>query len=360
MQVGILTFSAAHNFGASLQCYGLYSTLEELGHDVTLIDYCPKYLAAYKPEFGWRQFASRHFKTFPVRWNRYRYWKKIYEGYEKFKIDNLRLTDTIHDKVELEKVVMDFDYVVIGSDQIWNPQFNDFDSSWFADFKCGTVRSIAYAASAGNPDNLRLMPNYKCLLKNFSVISVRESNLARALRDLANLDKIPVVLDPSLLADVSTWNKWDRSVERGGYIVTYQARESDDVFRVAENISEQLGGARIVPLDFYGNVTAKGYTTRIADPTDFISLIRNARCVITTSFHGTAFSIILKTPFYTLSLNDGADNRSEELLKSVGLENRMIEASETPIFSDINFTAAHYKLDILRQESLQFLKSALK
>ena len=42
MKIGILTFHWATNYGAILQCYALQTYLENLGHDVEVIDYKPK------------------------------------------------------------------------------------------------------------------------------------------------------------------------------------------------------------------------------------------------------------------------------------------------------------------------------
>ena len=44
MKIGILTFHAAHNYGAVLQCYALKEYLQSLGHEVTIIDYRQEYL----------------------------------------------------------------------------------------------------------------------------------------------------------------------------------------------------------------------------------------------------------------------------------------------------------------------------
>lgn len=358
MKIGILTYSAAHNFGAILQCYGLYHTVKSLGHEVEVIDYRPQYLSTYEPKFGIRQVINRHIKSLSERWRQYRYWREVYDGYNNFKSEEMVMSEPVYNPDELRTVIQQFDIVIVGSDQIWNPQFNGNDNAWFGDLNATSVKWISYAASAGNPQNIERFQDLHNLLNNFSSISVRERELADILKNYTG-EVYPTVIDPSLLSDISCWGKWIKPVEKGEYIVTYQARESDDTFRIANAISRQLGNIRIIPLDFYGNVSEHGYATRITDPQGFISLIKNARCVVTTSFHGTAFSIILKTPFYTLRLNDGADNRSENLLKSLDLESRMIAASETPIFSEIDFDSPHFKLNALRENSLRFLKKAL-
>ena len=39
MKVGILTFHNAHNYGASLQAYALKMCIQQMGHDVTIVNY---------------------------------------------------------------------------------------------------------------------------------------------------------------------------------------------------------------------------------------------------------------------------------------------------------------------------------
>lgn len=360
MKVGILTFSSAHNFGAILQCYGLFKTLEDIGHDVEVIDYCPDYLASYKPTFGWRQYINRHILSFPQRYSTYKYWRRIYDGYESFKKHNLKLSRQIKSVTEIKIISDRYDVIIVGSDQIWNEKFNGKENVWYGE-GIKHKRLIAYAASAGNINLwLKNENKLKSLLPNFDFISARECELAEAIKKLVDGSHyIPTVLDPSLLVDKKHWYKWQNRIEGSNYIVIYQARESDDVFRIAEDIRKQINCDKLIPLDFYGNVQRLGYNSSIVCPEDFISLISNAKCVVTTSFHGTAFSIILKTPFYTLRLNDGADGRSEYILEKTGLSDRMVEANSTPIFSIPDFDEAELHLKKLRKESLEFLKSAL-
>ena len=72
----------------------------------------------------------------------------------------------------------------------------------------------------------------------------------------------------------------------------------------------------------YFNSFKKLYDT---GPKDFISLINNAKFVITSSSHGTAFSIILQKPFFAL---DGAtDRRISNILGLTDLSDRAVDAN---------------------------------
>ncbi len=362
MKIGILTFSSAFNFGAVLQCYGLYDTLCSLGHDVRIIDYRPKYLKTYKPTFGIRQFINWRLWLLPSKWRTYRYWRKRYDLYDRFECHEMRLTSLCSTNDDIRNVVRDLDYVVVGSDQVWNSRFNGMDEAWYGTLKSGHEKWITYAASVGKSEvNPAEVETIMKALDNFDAISVREDTLKETIEKKIKGDvKISTVLDPSLLVLPDVWVIWWYAVVMGDYNLTYQARECDDVFRVARELSKQMNGAKIIPVDFFDNVKKNQLETMVVGPKGFISLVKNARCVVTTSFHGTAFSIINKTPFYTLRLDDGADDRVENLLHYLKLDGRLIAKDSHPELEPVDFQKSHSILDELREQSLKYLKSALQ
>lgn len=357
MKVGILTFNSAHNFGAVLQCYSLYKTLVSLGHDTYVIDYRPKYLASYKPVFGIRDVFNRNIISLPKRFYKYKYWRKIYDSYVSFEKTYMKLTRSCYNQNDIKLISSDFDYIILGSDQIWNTKYNCNDSIWYG--IDNNVKQITYAASAGSCDfTLKEIDIFKNKLNVFDAISVREDNLRISLQEFYR-KKIETVLDPSLIGSKSIWELWYKPIIKKDYILLYQARQSDDIFRIAKILSNQMGNIDIIPVDFYGNVEKNGYSTYVASPQEFVSLIHNAKCIVTTSYHGTAFSILNQKNFYCLKLYDGADERTEYLLKQLNLSNRMIDYSCSPTFEEIDYTEVNIKLDSLKQDSLKYLKNTI-
>ena len=69
MKILTITCHDVYNFGASLQAYALQHYLEELGHEVEIINYRPGYL--YK-KYDWKSFTSKKFDKlnsfFVTRW----------------------------------------------------------------------------------------------------------------------------------------------------------------------------------------------------------------------------------------------------------------------------------------------------
>ena len=93
---------------------------------------------------------------------------------------------------------------------------------------------------------------------------------------------------------------------------------------------------------------------------DFLSLIYNAKYVITNSFHGTIFSILFEKNFYTVKIN-GVNSRIENILNITELNNRCIEnVSEIDLKEKIDFKNAKDKIEKEREYSQEFLRNVLK
>lgn len=362
MKIGILTFHCAHNYGAVLQCYATQEFLRSQGYEVEVINYCPRYLLDPYKLFFKRRVVSKNpiqllkrliveILLFPYRYRRFK-------GFEKFIHNCLRIGKV----VTRESLPSNCDAYIIGSDQVWNPKItHGFDPIYFADFpfEKGNKKFISYAASMESKAlNNEQIEFYKTALNNFDSLSVRESQLQKLLQPLTS-KKIYQVLDPTLMVPTHVWDNLssDKSnVEK--YVVVYQIRIVPNTMRIAENIASQIG-AKVKVLVASVRYKAGEGTDQTATPEDFVDTIRNAVCVVTTSFHGTAFSVIFNRPFYTIKLNDGADTRSMSLLDSLGLEERLIEINDTPKFSPIDYSLANQKLEQLRKESEDYLLNSL-
>jgi hypothetical protein len=96
-------------------------------------------------------------------------------------------------------------------------------------------------------------------------------------------------------------------------------------------------------------------------------LLEKAAFVLTNSFHGTAFSIIYRVPFWVpynqgLPPEKALHSRIVTLLKTLGLEHRLLVAeSALPGKSmlDMDFQEAEAILDREKKKSIGFLRKAL-
>lgn len=352
MKIGILTFHCAYNFGAMLQAYALQETLKSLGHSVEIINYRPDYLETKKPDITWRSFVSRNPFAIKAKIQSTLNAKAYYKAYNDFENQYFNLSDI--------SVPTHYDRVILGSDQIWNRIYNGNDSIWYGGLPTGITcdKIITYAASAGDATESEL--DRDAIVKNskrFSSILVREEALCQQLASL-NIPSMKVV-DPTLIANDSVWNEWQHKIFGEKYIIVYQGRSDDKIISIAKRLAYQKK-CQVITVDQYPNSFDSGLLHVNISPREFVEAVRHAECVVTSSFHGTAISIITSTPFYTIRMNDGADNRSIDLLNSLGLQSRMIDKNSSPIYSKVDFTSAKSVLSTLREESLDLLINSLK
>lgn len=363
MKIGILTFHCAHNYGAVLQCYALQEFLKVVGHDVEVIDYRPDYLLRPYSLFKSNRVICRN----PIRMSKNIVWEMIllYYRYKR----HSRFNSFIKNKLNLSKRVEDnkipdiYDAYIIGSDQVWNSGITQgFDKIHFAffPFPKKEKKYLSYAVSMGDthlsPEKEEYM---KIALKNFDYLSVRECDMVNLLQPFV---KTPItqVVDPTLLINTSIWEKLIHNPNiKNKYVLVYQVRINEQTLKIAQQIANQIGG---IVIETVPHINWNCYKNKYqsASPETFLSLIKHAACVVTSSFHGTAFSIIFNRPFYTIYLNDGKDSRSCSLLEAVELKNRIITLDEVPTFESINFQKVNSKLEDLRKQSKEFLNSALQ
>ena len=97
------------------------------------------------------------------------------------------------------------------------------------------------------------------------------------------------------------------------------------VYEMAEEIALELD-AEII--EVASNVEDRKYkyqTIFIASPEEFLGWIKDASFVLTTSFHGVAFSLIYQKSFIAIKQNKLSDLRIQSLLTQIGMLSRFID-----------------------------------
>lgn len=359
MKIGILTFHSAPNYGAMLQCYALQEVLKTMGHDVEVIDYRLDYrLRPYRLPNAQRFNPLSILKRIALKILTFRDRKILNKKFESF----LRTYLVLSDRVDRNFIPNGYDVYIMGSDQIWNPKITQgFDSVFFGCFwfPKEDKKYISYAASM---ERTELSEGEKefCskVLDNFNAISVREKVLADLLQPLT-ARKVEVVLDPTLLLDKQVWSKIARHPKiKKKYVLVYQVRNGVNTMQIAKKVAEQINAIviQVTGSSPYHNRRKLQHES----PTQFLGLIQHAACVVTTSFHGTAFSMIFNRPFYYVESADGHDSRAKSLLSGVGLEERIIQVNDSPIFNRTDYDMVNDKLTEWRIQSLKFLEQNIQ
>ena len=245
---------------------------------------------------------------------------------------------------------------VTGSDQVWNP--NVFGRCYSLLFS--NRPKFSYAASmAVDKIDSSTFDIYKTALSGYEMISVRE----RKAQQLLSFDKSSkLVLDPVFLISKREWEKIASSrIIAEKYCFTYFLGDSISSRKEVEKFSNS-SGLKIVNIPYLMNTYRKcdskygDYRLSNIGPKDFLSLIVNAECVFTDSFHAICFSFIFKKDFYVFKRESKSDmnTRITDILFTLGLEERYI--SKIQDFCKIDYSGPRPIFDKVHKETSCFLK----
>ena len=360
MKIGIITFHAVHNFGAVLQAYGLQEYLINMGHDAFIIDYRPEYLQERYKCISFNRvmenkgltrlkFFIRELLVYPVR-------KRRKAFFDRFVHRMLRL----HSFNDLP-VNNDFDVFFFGSDQIWNPMIcKGFDSVFFGCFPgASNKKLVAYAGSLGSLKNFNEQQKITFLekLKPFSAISCREKEPADFIETELGRT-IATVLDPVLLAGRSVFEKIATTIRKTGYLLLFTLGNNDKTSEIAYKIAKEKG-LDVVEIVSYQISLTKCSAKQAVSVQDFLGYIRYADFVVTSSFHGTALSVLFGKELYYVPDDPRTGERSMNLLQTLGISERVWSNMASCNPEPINYRSVFARLDAEREKSVGFIGSAL-
>lgn len=360
MKTGILTFHRTTNYGAALQAYALKKKLTDMGVQAEIIDYRNMNIYSYSdPSF----FKGLALKTRIGKVLRYPYNKAIYTRFVAFWEKWMKLSQICATPEELRQVEKTYDAVICGSDQVWNPRaiFKDFDAFLLGTADC---KKIAYAASAGNVSLWEpYLKTYWKLLHRFDAISVREQDMRLPTERLSQKN-VEVVLDPTLLLSQSDWCEveepaFGEQLPSNGYILVYFLGKNPAVVQAVQELHKRTG----LPVVSLGRkVNGVKAIRPIAGPSEFLTLFHHASYVLTSSFHGTVFSIQYQKPFLVFG-NGTYNSRMNTLLDALGLKERMMGSEVASVTERINSTIHWEQVQLChmqeKKRSLAFLQKAL-
>lgn len=358
MKIGIITFHFPFNYGAALQAYAMQAHLSNMGHEAYIIDYAPEYhTKQYSRGRTWKSCFHPPFWQSPIR-----VFFKLFDDLDKKRAANFdRFSNKYFSLYPFseDSDFSEFDCILLGSDQIWSQEHtnNRFDGPYYGDgFKC---RVFSYAASNRTTSlNDFEKETYTSKLKQLSHIGVREQILKDLLQPLTE-KKIVLTVDPTILAgqEVFCPIQLNRQIE-GKYVLLYQIPYYPEIFKMAKKYADSIN-AKLISLVDRPNPRYRKCADLTAGPEEFLSYFKYAECVFTTSFHGTAFSIIYNKDFYSIKQNTSADIRIDSILGQLGLRERFIDISDQPAVKHINYELVTPIVREIRKSSENFLLAAI-
>lgn len=374
MKVGILTHPLETNYGGLLQAYALQTVIRRMGHDVYTIDRHNKGARSNLPRhiLG---LIKRYFRRYVQRnpnvstsWNAYLTMKEkdiLGKNTWKFVQKNIKITNRVwsHELKDIDEKYQ-FDAYVVGSDQIWLP---NYCPNSFLDFvKRDNVIKCSYAASCSCASwSPELTDACRPLARSFKGLSVREIDLIEFCRKEFGC-AAQHVLDPTLLLDKEDYlTVVDKNIKGDDIIFSYILDDTQEKRSLVEKVSKHYGvGVAWVNAErpYYKRNDVNINECIFPSVDNWINNLNNAKFVITDSFHGMAMSIVFKKPFIVIANKKRGLSRFESMLGLFGLESRLIlnvnDFTEEHLLA-INYDNVYDIIKSKRKESIEFLNTML-
>jgi len=361
MKIGTISYNIHCNFtnyGSALQTWALNQIIKKLNYDPVLIDYCPDILLnknplnPYKNMWDTDETSLKMVQlSMPAIISNY---YKFEEFYTKQFVRSSPFTSNNFDKTK--EIV---DGYVCGSDTIFCPDEFGIDDGYYANYNCMQKKSIAYAASFGDPHfNETTLPILNNRLNNFKAIGLRENNM---LDYVKTHTQVPVqkVLDPTLLLESSDYEKiCSKNSITEKYLLLYSRRYNKSMETFAEQLAKE-NNWKIIEISLRATNAKKGHIMRYdAGVEEFLSLVKNAQYIVTNSFHGMIFSVQFKRPFVIFS-REQCGTKITELLELFGLRNRQLIDQNESFLENIDYSEVHNRIAMEKNKSIAFLKNSL-
>lgn len=352
MNVGILTFHYALNYGAVLQAYGLQLAIRGMGADAFILDYRSPAILSHNRPLG--ILRGRFFSVMTMRWN-----------FSSFVRKHLKLTRRLETITDLEQEAQKFDAIIVGSDQVWNTVITKgADPAYYLNLRGGFKR-IAYAACFGQKDQPEKdLPYVGELLQKFHHLSVRNETCRDMVFRISS--RTPeIVVDPVFLYDFHEFSKCVPGCQRP-YILIHSIWDRPDQMRILNEIAKDahdfLGYPRVA-LSHVRDFKPAERQVRNAGPDVCHRLFNNAAFIITDSFHAAMFAVKYRKPFIAVANNEKGF-RIADCLHRWGIGDRLVH--ELPanglknlIINPIDYDSVYGRLDAEISSSRDYLNRAL-
>ena len=358
-KIGIVTFHCVENYGALLQAIALKSFIERnITKDVYVIDYKQKdVVEPYKILYPLTKYKSLTKKILIL----------LYLTIQLPFIIKKKFVFQIARRKELSLITKNkikyLDYIVCGSDQIWNPNITGgIDKHYYGIFDEFKGKKIIYAASDGDELSIDQINEIKIYFTKNEYISVREQTLYNKLVNSINYNILDIVVDPVFLLEKEIWNQKAVPPNDTNYILIYKLEDNEEILTDADFISKKTNNKKIIEIVYnisFKRIYLYKHKYRIAiSPREFIGYFIKADYVLTNSFHGTAFSIIFEKNFFSYKLKK-RQSRITDLLSILNLEDRYVKSAKKLWEENVDYDKVKPLLNNIKNKSIKYLMSAL-
>lgn len=290
------------NFGAVLTAYALNRAINGLGYHAQNIDYVPDFFWVSKeaPNPRFDDFRQRH----------------------------LPMTRRIRAGEDLRFLNGQFAHFVVGSDQVWRPEFmREETEAFLLGFAAPSKNILSYAASFGT-DELALDPDereeWRLRLRRFDHVTVREDSGVALCAGLGIAAR--QVADPVFLLRRADWEALASEHAPNGQ------RGTDDIvcYTIDPTLKDAIEDFVRVHADAFGTPRVLDISWNTSVP-EWLWQMSHARFIVTDSFHASCFALIFGRPFVCVNPHVKTQTRMESLFASFGVGGRLFSS-----FADVS------------------------
>lgn len=372
MRIGILTLPLHVNYGGILQAYALQTVLERMGHEVVVINRPQEGKPAFVRSLVY--YVRRLFRYYVLR--RKDTSVKWVEGALKYYKARLPILEFINKRIHnrfvssmAELRESEFDAIVVGSDQVWRKAyFQDIEDAYLRFAEHWNVRRVAYSASFGkdNVDEYTAEEklNVARLLRQFERVSVRETSGIILCRKEFGIEA-ELMIDPTMLLGADDYRDMIESrgeVKFDGDFFNYILDETAAIGETIGEIERRNGWKSFSVYGCAGALYGNLCDSELQPVEVWLQAFRDAKAVLTDSFHACVFSIVFNKPFLVFGNKGRGLSRFESLLAMTGQSERLVSSKEDALAKIRLLTVKPNALDVIeekKQAALEFL-SVLK
>ncbi len=357
-EIGIVTHYGVHNHGAQLQLFALMNVLRENGYTAKALQ--------FEKDYRYMSIEAKNkysisLKSIPF------YLKYLFSKGLKKTLFNIRkkvIFDNFRDKNKiLGELYSEFknDLIIVGSDEVFSVETGLTDAFWGNNSMCKNI--ISYAGSFG-PTTIEEIQEKKLddyittAIKNFSSIAVRDRNSKKIIEFFSDT-QATLTCDPVILYGYKKEISMQKRKIEEDYILLYSYdnnMNSCEDIELVKTVAKKLN-LPVYSIGFYHKWCDKNIN---ADPIELLGYFKNAKYIITDTFHGTVLSLITESNFATKLR--GNSNKLHNLLSEYKLENRIFTSSEECkkiLLQEVKYNDVNKILEDNRTNSKKYLLSEI-
>jgi len=375
-KIGIATVHTGFNYGSALQAYASKVILNELGYQGINISLKGSFIRGrdvrIKKIVAMAIRLLRQPYNIKKRINVYSdnisksYSEQSKELFKTFRLKKIHPYYYTWNQLKRLAKSDDFKAFLCGSDQIWNAEAIYVDPQYYLRFAPKEKR-IAFAPSFGRDEiadyNKSIIAKY---IRDIPHLSVREESGVSIIKELTNRDAVHLI-DPTLMLDETKWDEYlelqESESDSDKYILAYFLNEPSEYAKSYIKKLAHKNKLKVIALPYQRKVDDWLDYAPDAGPVEFVRYVKNSTYVCTDSFHGTAFAVNYKVPFYTFDRQYGSAGKQSarlvSLLRLVSLEERFNPTMEL-FDAPIDFRKSKVVLETERKKSAEYLINALQ